>query len=47
MLADGLATALYITAPSRLLKHFTFEYAMIKGEEVMASRGFKAEFFGR
>jgi thiamine biosynthesis lipoprotein len=45
MHADGLATALYFTDPARLRKHFPFEYAMIKDDEVTASPGFKAEFF--
>lgn len=45
MLADGLATALYFTSPSKLRKHFQFEYAMIKGEELTASAGFNGEFF--
>jgi thiamine biosynthesis lipoprotein len=45
MLADGLATALYFTDPAVLRKHFSFEYAIMKGSDVESSPGFGAEFF--
>ncbi len=45
MLADGLTTALYFTDPAQLQQKYQFEYAMIQGEEVIASPGFGATFF--
>lgn len=45
MLADGLTTALYFTEPTKLLKHFEFEYAMIVGEDLLFSKNFSADLF--
>lgn len=46
MLADGLATALFVASPGSLAEHFDFEYArMFTDGRAQYSRSFPGEFF--
>lgn len=45
MEADGLATALFFVSPERLLKTFSFDYAMIENGDLRFSKNFNAEWF--
>ena len=46
LVADGLATALFLAEPARLSEQFDFEFVrMFRGGRVEISRGFEAEMF--
>lgn len=46
MVADALATCLFLSEPKLLLPHFSFEYAILyQDHSLISSPGFDAEFF--
>ena len=46
LLADGMATALFLTDPSKLQSVFTFEYCIVKSDRTFErSERFPAELF--
>src|SRR4051812_25110273 len=46
LFADGLATALFFVAPDKLLRHYTFSYALVHNDNSLSySPDFPAEFF--
>jgi FAD:protein FMN transferase len=44
-LADGLATALFLTDPSRLADPYRFEFVRMSANGIEASPGFDGELF--
>jgi thiamine biosynthesis lipoprotein len=46
LIADGLATALFFVAPDKLMRHYTFNYAVVADDNSLSySPGFPADFF--
>jgi FAD:protein FMN transferase len=44
--ADGLATALFLTEPEKLISHFNFEFLILYPDfKIKRTKGFKAELF--